>query len=109
MLLCHAGNVRHYPISGVITIRGGEKEAVLMHVYIRSQQRGDSVVFRGFMFAESVERDWYSLLDGYVCQPDVPKELWPGITLRYNSARSLYLRSPVGHGIYIARPRRAGR
>ncbi|KAK9822188.1 hypothetical protein WJX81_008625 [Elliptochloris bilobata] len=76
------GNVRHYPIPGVLTLRGGEREAVVMHVYIRSQARGDAVVFRGFMFAESMERDWYSLLDGYVCQPDVPQDAWPGITLR---------------------------
>ena len=53
-----------------------------MHVYICSQPRGDAVVVRGFMFAESMERDWYSLLDGYVCQPDVPQDAWPGITLR---------------------------
>ena len=53
-----------------------------MHVYIRSKQEGDMVIFRGFMFAESLERDWYSLLDGYVCQPDVDKADWPGIALR---------------------------
>lgn len=58
-----------------------------MHVYMRSQQRGSAVVFRGFMFAESVERDWYSLMDGYVCQPDVPQDAWPGITLRRAFAR----------------------
>lgn len=79
--LC-AGNARHYPIPGVLTLRGGAREAVIMHIYLRSQQRGSVVVFRGFMFAESVERDWYSLFDGYVCQPDVPQEAWPGITLR---------------------------
>ena len=37
-----------------------------MHVYLRSQPRGDVVVFRGFMFAESVERDWYSLLVSFI-------------------------------------------
>ena len=51
-------------------------------VYIRSLQTADALSFRGFMFAESMERDWYSLLDGYVCQPDVPQEAWPGIALR---------------------------
>ena len=49
---------------------------------MRSQQRGDAVVFRGFMFAESMQRDWYSLYDGYVCQPDVAQEAWAGIMLR---------------------------
>ena len=53
-----------------------------MHVYIRSRRQGKSVEFRGFMFAESVEREWYSWLDGYVCQPDVPQDAWPGIALR---------------------------
>ena len=57
-----AGSVRHFPIPGVLTLQGGAREAVIMHVYLRSQRRGDAVVFRGFMFAESVERDWYSLL-----------------------------------------------
>ena len=57
-----AGSVRHFPIPGVLTLQGGAREAVIMHVYLRSQPRGDVVVFRGFMFAESVERDWYSLL-----------------------------------------------
>jgi hypothetical protein len=51
-------------------------------VYIRSLQTADALSFRGFMFAESTERDWYSLMDGYVCQPDVPHEAWPGIALR---------------------------
>ncbi len=78
----HAGSVRHYAIPGVLTIRGGAREAVVMHVYIRSQQQGEAVEFRGFMFAEIVEREWYSWLDGYVCQPDVPRDAWPGITLK---------------------------
>ena len=58
-----------------------------MHVYIRSQQRGSTVAVRGFMFAESAERQWYSYDDGYVCQPDVAQEAWPGITLRRAAQR----------------------
>ena len=54
-----------------------------MHVYIRSQQAGETVLLRRFMFADSLERDWYSVLDGYVCQPDVPREAWPGERLRW--------------------------
>ena len=53
-----------------------------MHIYMRTRQVEDTALLRGFMFAESREREWYSLLDGYVCQPDVPREAWPGITLR---------------------------
>lgn len=74
--------MRYYPFPGVLTRRDGEREAVVMHVYIKSQLQGDAMLFRGLMFAESAERDWYSLLDGYVCQPDVPQEAWPGISLR---------------------------
>ena len=88
-LLLSAGSVRHFPIPGVLTLQGGAREAVIMHVYLRSQPRGDVVVFRGFMFAESVERDWYSLLDGYVCQPDVSQDAWPGIVLRCGCVRAV--------------------
>jgi len=75
--------VQHYPVPGLVPTRGGGQEAVVMHVYIRSQQAGETVLLRGFMFADSLERDWYSLLDGYVCQPDVPREAWPGVRLRW--------------------------
>ncbi len=78
-----SGTVQHYPVPGLVPMRGGGEEAVVMHVYIRTQQAGETVLLRGFMFADSLERDWYSLLDGYVCQPDVPREAWPGVRLRW--------------------------
>lgn len=53
-----------------------------MHVYIKSAFRSGKVLLRGFMFAESTERNWYSLLDGYVCQPDVAPESWPRLLVR---------------------------
>ena len=78
----HAGNVRRYAIPGLITVHGGKQEAVVMHVYIRSQWKKGAVEVRGFMFAESIKREWYSWLDNYTCQPNVPQGKWPGITLR---------------------------
>lgn len=60
-----------------------------MHVYIRSLPRGSMMAVRGFMFAESVERQWYSYDDGYVCQPDVAQEQFPGISLRRAAAQGL--------------------
>lgn len=53
-----------------------------MHIYIKSAFRRGIVLFRGFMFAESTERNWYSYLDGYVCQPDVAPESWPGLLVQ---------------------------
>ena len=78
----HAGSARRYAIPGLITVRGGKQEAVVMHVYIRSQWKGGAVEVRGFMFAESMKRGWYTWLDNYVCQANVPQGKWPGITLR---------------------------
>ena len=37
----------------------------------------------GFMFAESVERLWYSLGETYICQPYFERPAYPGISLRY--------------------------
>ena len=87
--MCLAGTVRHYIFPGLLTVRSGEREAVVMHVYIKSQQQGSTVVVRGFMFAESVERQWYSYEDGYVCQPDISQDAWPGISLRRAAAHGL--------------------
>ena len=42
----------------------------------------------GFMFAESVERQWVSLKDTYICQPYFEKESYPGILLRRARARA---------------------
>ena len=77
-----AGNVRHFPFSGKVQVQNGSQEAVTMHVYIKSVVSGGRASFRGFMFAESVERDWFSYLDGYVCQPDVAHADWPSIFVR---------------------------
>lgn len=77
-----AGNLWHYPIPGTLALRDGGKEAVVLHLHVRSQQRGNATIFRGFMFAMSLDRNWFSLDDGYVCQPDIPEDTWPGITLR---------------------------
>ncbi len=77
-----AGTVRHFAFAGLVQVQNGTREAVLMHVYLKSIVKPGKVAFRGVMFAESVERDWYSLLDGYVCQPDVAHEDWPGIFVR---------------------------
>jgi len=74
--------VRYYSLPGELTRRGGAPEDVVMHVYLKCQPRGGVMVFRGFMFAESAEHDWYSLVRGSVCQPDVAPGAWPGITLR---------------------------
>ena len=90
-----AGNVRHFPFSGKVQVQNGSQEAVTMHVYIKSVVAGGRASFRGFMFAESVERDWFSYLDGYVCQPDVAHADWPGIFVRCPTPRvgclTLYL------------------
>ena len=77
-----AGSLWHYPIAGTLTLRDGSREAVVLHIHVRRQQRGNATVFRGLMFAVSSDRSWFSLDDGYVCQPDIPKETWPGIVLR---------------------------
>ena len=84
-----AGNVRHIPFSGKVHVQNGLQEAVTMHVYIKSVISGGRASFRGFMFAESVERDWFSYLDGYVCQPDVAHADWPGIFVRCASPQAM--------------------
>lgn len=53
-----------------------------MHVYIKSAWKRGKVALRGFMFAESAEREWFSYLGGYMCQPDVAQESWPGLFVR---------------------------
>ncbi len=54
-----AGSVRHFPFPGQVQVQNGSKEAVVMHIYIKSAFRRGKVLLRGFMFAESAERDWY--------------------------------------------------
>ncbi|KAK9833478.1 hypothetical protein WJX81_008427 [Elliptochloris bilobata] len=75
------GIVRHFQLPGKFP-SGTGVEHVIMHVYIKALQTSEGVTFRGFMFAESVERQWYSLEDTYMCQPFFERASYPGIQLR---------------------------
>lgn len=74
--------MKHFAFAGLVAVQNDSDEAVTMHVYIKSLVEEGKVVFRGVMFAESSERDWWSYLDGYMCQPDVARENWPGLFVR---------------------------
>lgn len=74
--------MRHFPFAGFVQVQNGSKEFVVMHVYIKSAWKRGKVALRGFMFAESAEREWYSYLGGYMCQPDVAQESWPVLFVR---------------------------
>ena len=42
----------HYGFPGVIKLAEGAFEAVVVYVYIKGLRQGDTVTFRGFMFAQ---------------------------------------------------------
>lgn len=44
--------VFHYGFPGVIKLAEGAFEAVVVYVYIKGLRHGDTVTFRGFMFAQ---------------------------------------------------------
>jgi hypothetical protein len=78
--------VYQYEIPGVIELENGAREAVVIHLYLKGLQTGDTVTFRGSMFAESAEWEWYNWGGTGLCQPQITANWWPRVYFRCAAA-----------------------
>ena len=74
--------VYQYEIPGVIELENGAREAVVIHLYLKGLQNGDTVTYRGSMFAESAEWEWYNWGGTGLCQPQITANWWPRVFFR---------------------------
>lgn len=74
--------VHQYEIPGVIELESGAREAVVIHLYLKGLQKGDTVTYRGSMFAESAEWEWYNWGGTGLCQPQITANWWPRVFFR---------------------------
>ena len=74
--------VYQYEIPGVIELENGAREAVVIHLYLKGLQNGDTVTYRGSMFAESAEWEWYNWGGTGLCQPQITANWWPRVYFR---------------------------
>jgi len=94
--------VHQFVFPGVITLADGQFEAVLLYLYVKGLREGGSTTFRGFLFAQSVERAWYNWGETGLCQPYVAKAWLPRIYLRCAP------RAAAGCGARAGAPARPG-
>lgn len=94
--------VYQYEIPGVIELENGAREAVVIHLYLKGLQTGNVVTFRGSMFAESAEWEWYNWGGTGLCQPQITANWWPRVFFRCvpccRLVHTLILVAPVCHG-----------
>ena len=74
--------VYQYEIPGVIELENGAREAVVIHLYLKGLQTGNVVTYRGSMFAESAEWEWYNWGGTGLCQPQITANWWPRVFFR---------------------------
>ena len=82
MCACLQMGVYQYEIPGVIELENGAREAVVIHLYLKGLQSGDTVTYRGSMFAESAEWEWYNWGGTGLCQPQITANWWPRVFFR---------------------------
>lgn len=94
--------VYQYEIPGVIELENGAREAVVIHLYLKGLQTGDVVTYRGSMFAESAEWEWYNWGGTGLCQPQITANWWPRVFFRCapccRLVHTLTLVAPVCYG-----------
>lgn len=67
---------------GVIDVGDREREPAMLNLYLKGMRHAEHTVFRGFLFLESAEHDWYNWGGTGLCMPQVALEWLPRVFLR---------------------------
>ena len=62
---------------GVIDVGDREREPAMLNLYLKGMRHAEHTVFRGFLFLESAEHDWYNWGGTGLCMPQVALEWLP--------------------------------
>ena len=74
ILRASALGVQDFHIPGVIDLSYKGREAVVLHVYLKSLATAQTVRWRGFVFAESIEREYYNYGQTELSQPPLMRD-----------------------------------
>ena len=69
-------------LAGVVNAGDGRKEAALLYLYLKGMKHAESTTFRGFMFLESADHEWYNWGGTGLCMPQVAMGWLPRIFFR---------------------------
>jgi len=69
-------------LAGVVDAGDGKKEPALLYLYLKGMRHAESTTFRGFMFLESADHEWYNWGGTGLCMPQVAMGWLPRIFFR---------------------------
>ena len=76
-------------LAGVVDAGDGKREPALLYLYLKGMRSADSTTFRGFMFLESADHEWYNWGGTGLCMPQVAMEWLPRLFFRSVCAPAL--------------------
>ncbi len=77
----------------------GKREPALLYLYLKGMRNADSTTFRGFMFLESADHEWYNWGGTGLCMPQVAMEWLPRIFFRSVCASAIF---QIGHCLWVS-------
>ena len=82
--------ITHFVLPGVIPKSFGPGEPVILHIFIKGIQKGDSVQLRGNLFALSVTEDHYDWVGKEFSQPPAAIDWRPKLQLIGVNGRQIW-------------------
>ena len=69
-------------LAGVLRLEDGREEPAVLYLYLKGMKHADVTTFRGFMFLESADREWYNWGGTGLCMPQIAWEWLPRVFFR---------------------------
>lgn len=68
--------------AGVLDAGEGKEEPAVLYMYLKAMKHADVTTFRGFMFLESADHEWYNWGGTGLCMPQVAIDWLPRVFMR---------------------------
>lgn len=69
-------------LAGVLELDDGREEPAALYLYLKGMKHAEVTTFRGFMFLESADHEWYNWGGTGLCMPQIAWEWLPRVFFR---------------------------
>jgi hypothetical protein len=69
-------------MAGVVDAGDGRREPAIMYLYLKAMRHTEATTFRGFLFLESADHEWYNWGGTGLCMPQVAIDWLPRVFFR---------------------------
>lgn len=69
-------------LSGVLDMGEGKREPAMLYLFLKAMRHAEATTYRGFMFLESANHEWYNWGGTGLCMPQIAIDWLPRVIFR---------------------------